>query len=246
MRNIKLAIVSFLFFVLGSAFAAGPHDGITCIGCHSPHFAVAGKIFAVENTQTVNPLTGESIDQLAAPKCLGCHQVEALGGAGIRPIHLHTTHPLGIKPNPKIADVPDNLLTDGLLDCISCHEPHPSNTNFMYLRVNTGKTGEKLQNFCAVCHSAKADLKSMGIKKASDLKIFSAMDQSKGAGNFARDKVVISNKTKDYILPLGKNQPNDIMPNYQNPPSWVYSPDLSLIKKTNKPKKRTKTKRRTN
>lgn len=230
LRKIKLAIVSFLSLALGSAFAAGPHDGITCLGCHDAHFAVAGKIFAVNNTQVKNPLTGESLDNLAAPKCLGCHQVQELGGAGIRPIHLHTTHPIGIKPNPKIADVPNNLLNDGLLDCVSCHEAHPSNNNFMYLRVDTGKTGEKLQNFCAACHSSKADLKSMGVKDANELQIFSAMDQSQGAKAFPRASAVINNKTKDYITPLGENSPNDLTPNYQNPPAWVYSPDLSRVK----------------
>jgi predicted CXXCH cytochrome family protein len=210
--------------------AAGPHEGITCLGCHSPHYAVDNKIFAVKNTIAKNPLTGESIQDLVASKCLGCHQTTELGGAGVKPIHLHTTHPLGIVPNKKIADVPENLLSKGKLDCISCHDPHPSNTNFMYLRVDTGAQGENLQNFCTACHSAKADLTAMGVTSGSEIQIFTSMNQEKGAGTYSRDEADISNETPEYVTPLGENKPNDITPNYQNPPDWVYAPDLSKIK----------------
>jgi predicted CXXCH cytochrome family protein len=238
MQKFMVAMVSLLLASV-SALAAGPHGDITCIACHSPHYAVDNKIFAVKNTQATNPLTGESIQDLVAAKCLGCHQTMELGGAGVRPIHLHTTHPLGIKPNPKIADVPANLLNNGKLDCISCHEPHPSNNNFMYLRVNVGAQGEQLQNFCSTCHSAKADLTAMGVKSGKDMKVFSAMDQAKGSGTFARDDATIHNQTPEYIKPLGKNGPNDLVPNYQNPPEWIYTPDLTLVdqvKKTAKAK----------
>jgi predicted CXXCH cytochrome family protein len=231
MSKIKLSAILAAVSLATFMWAAGPHDAITCIGCHSPHYAVDDKIFAVKNTKVRNPLTGESIDDLVASKCLGCHQVQEQGGAGVRPIHLHTTHPLGIKPNPKIADVPDNLLNKGRLDCISCHEPHPSNSNFMYLRVAVGQQGEQLQNFCSTCHSAKADLNAMGVEKGSQMKVFSAMDQSKGSGEFLRDQVVIHNDTQTYVTPLGENQPNDLVPNYQNPPEWTYAPDMSRVNK---------------
>lgn len=241
MFKIKLILPVLLLSIFSIAQAGGPHEAITCIGCHSPHYAVDGKIFAVKNTKVTNPRTGESIDDLVASKCLGCHQVIEQGGAGIRPVHLHTTHPLGIKPNPKIADVPDNMLNKGRLDCISCHEPHPSNNNFMYLRVNVGAEGTEMQNFCGACHSSKANLASMGVKSGSQIKVFSAMDQQKGSGEYMRDKVLIQNDTPDYVTPLGENGPNDITPNYQNPPEWVYSPDLSrLNKKTSKSKKEKK------
>lgn len=228
MKKLYLGLIAMLIWGMTLANAAGPHDGITCVGCHSPHFAVDNKLFAVKNTQAKNPLTGQSVEGMVAAKCMGCHQVAELGGAGVRPIHLDTTHPIGIKPNPRIADVPENLLVDGKLDCTSCHEPHPSNSNFMYLRVNTGKQGENLQNFCAMCHSSKADLKVMGIKDPKQLQVFSAMDEQKGSGSFARDQVTINNKTKEYVKPLGPIPANDLTPNYQNPPAWVYAPDMSV------------------
>lgn len=218
--------VMFLSFMPSLVQAAGPHDGITCLGCHSAHFAVDDKLFAVKNTNMKNPLTREKFESLTAKNCLGCHQLPEYGGAGIRPIHMHTTHPIGMKPNPKIASVPDNMLKNGMLDCISCHEAHPSNKNFMYLRVNTGGAGENIQKLCAACHSAKADFDSIGVKKVDDIKIFSAMDQQKGAGFFSRDEVSITTKTKQYVKPLGKLPENDIVPNYQNQPDWVYAPTI--------------------
>lgn len=231
MLKIKLSILTLLApFSATLLLAGGPHEAITCVGCHSPHFAVDDKIFSVKNTKLKNPRTGESIQDLVASKCLGCHQVESEGGAGIRPIHLHTTHPLGIKPNPKIADVPENMLNKGRLDCISCHEPHPANNNFMYLRVNVGANAENMQNFCGTCHSSKADLKSMGVDSGSKMKVFTAMDQEKGSGEFLRDEVTIHNDTPEYITPLGESGPNDIIPNYQNPPEWIYAPDKSRLK----------------
>lgn len=222
-----------------SVYAAGPHDGITCLGCHSAHFAVDDKIFAVKNKKMINPRNGASLEGLVARNCLGCHELEQFGGAGIRPIHLHTTHPIGIKPNPRIADVPKNLLKDGKLDCISCHEPHPSNTNFMYLRVKTDK-GAAVQNFCVMCHSVKGDMKGMGMKDAQHIEVFSAMNQDKGAKSFLRDEVNVHNETPSYITPLGKNNTNDIVPNYTNQPDWVYSPEINPLEDGKKKKKATK------
>jgi len=44
LRKNILVIVFFIFSM--EAYAAGPHDGITCLGgCHSAHFAVDDKIF---------------------------------------------------------------------------------------------------------------------------------------------------------------------------------------------------------
>lgn len=136
-----------------------------------------------------------------------------------------------MKPNPKIANVPETMLRNGLLDCISCHEVHPSNPNFAYLRADVGKDGTSIQNLCAMCHSAKVDLAAAGIKDPNKIKIFSAMDQKKGAGFYSKSQVTVTNETKEYITPLGKLPANDLLPNYQNPPSWVYAPEINPDKK---------------
>lgn|GEM_PF-462335 len=209
-------------------FASGPHDSITCLGCHSTHFAMGNKAFAVKNTASINPRTGEKIKGLVANRCLGCHQLEQNGGAGVRPIHLHITHPIGMIPDPKIADVPESLLNNGKLDCISCHEAHPSNANFMYLRVDT-KRGKNIEHFCMVCHSAKGDLKAMGIKDADAIEVFSAMDQSKGASSGSRSSMSAHNNTPDYIQPLGEVPKNTITPNYLSKPYWIDKPKPEYI-----------------
>ncbi len=226
-KKVGVAIATLMTASL--SFAAGPHDGLDCLGCHSPHFAVDDKIFSVKNTQLTNPVNGESLDGLSAAKCLGCHQLEQFGGAGIRPIHLHTTHPIGIVPNPKIASVPVNLLKDGKLDCISCHEPHPSNTNALYLRVNVGEGATSVQKLCAVCHSSKVDMASAGIDP-DNVQVFSSMDQENGAGYFPVDEVRAQNDTPKYVKPLGPLPKNDLVPNYQDQPSWVYSPTIDPYK----------------
>ena len=231
----RLLFLSLCLGALMNLEAKGPHDDITCLACHSAHFAVDDKIFAVKNKKMINPRNGKSLEGLVARNCLGCHELQQFGGAGIRPVHLHTTHPIGIKPNPKIADVPDNLLKNGKLDCISCHEPHPSNQNFMYLRVKTNQ-GSSIQNFCVTCHSVKGDMSAMGIKDAKSIKVFSAMDQSKGAKSFLRDQVGIHNETPSYIKPLGKLPENDLVPNYQAQPDWVYAPEIDPLKDSKKSK----------
>ncbi len=223
----KLGVVATAIFIsTSSLFAFGPHDGLDCLGCHSPHFAVDDKIFAVKNTQLTNPVNGQSLEGLSAAKCLGCHQLEQFGGAGIRPIHLHTTHPIGIVPNPKIASVPANLLKDGKLDCISCHEPHPSNKNALYLRIDVGESATSMQNLCALCHSAKVDMAGAGLD-INTMKVFSAMDQSAGAGDFPVSQVRAQNNTPKYVKPLGKLPKNDLVPNYQDQPDWVYAPTIN-------------------
>ncbi|MDD3325103.1 MAG: cytochrome c3 family protein [Sulfurospirillaceae bacterium] len=224
--KVTLALMAILVVAPLSLFGHGMHDGIGCLACHSTHYAVDHKIFAVKNPNAKNPLTGEILDKLVAKNCLGCHQLPEYGGSGIRPIHLHNSHPIGMIPNPKIASVPQNILREGLLDCVSCHEVHPSNPNFAYLRVDVGKQAENIQKLCATCHSAKVDLASAGIQSVEKMEIFSAMDQEKGAGYSLRNEVVTQNKTKEYVKPLGKLPPNDIMPNYTSPPAWIYSPEI--------------------
>lgn len=145
-----------------SAFAAGGHDGLVCTGCHSIHVAKDSIIFAVSaNKSDINPKTKQSYTEITA-LCLGCHQAPDKGGMGIKPIAGHMSHPYGMKSvNSKIARVPDELVRDGKFDCIGCHDPHPSNTYYRYLRTDTAN-GSKMDSFCAVCHPMKADPKVAG------------------------------------------------------------------------------------
>jgi len=155
-------------------FAAGAHDGLTCTGCHALHTAKdANLIFAVDaNKKDVNAKTKQPYGGITA-LCLGCHDTPEKGGQGIKPINGHMSHPYGISSvNPKVARVPADLLRDGKFECISCHDPHPSNTNYKYLRIDTAN-GAKMESFCAACHPMKADPKAAAAKT----RMFSSMDE---------------------------------------------------------------------
>ena len=74
--------------------------------------------------------------------------------------------------NPRLAKVPPELLRDGQFACIACHDPHPSNPNYRYLRVAATGKAPSMSEFCTVCHPGKADPNR---KPAS---LFSSMDET--------------------------------------------------------------------
>lgn len=146
----RLAVAALALGIAAPAFAYGPHDP-NCVECHSIHAAKGKAILAVApNTKQQNPATGTGAagDQAL---CLGCHSDEQ----GIMPIHLTSTHPVGMKPN-KVKVPAEMLRKDGTLGCASCHDPHPSNPNHKYLQGGVSK-GSEIGKFCALCHADKAD-----------------------------------------------------------------------------------------
>jgi hypothetical protein len=56
---------------------------------------------------------------------------------------------------------------------MGCHDPHPSNPYYKYLRVDTAK-GSKMDAFCAVCHPIKADAATVNEKAV----LFTSMDET--------------------------------------------------------------------
>jgi len=158
-----------------TSLAAGAHDAIGCTGCHSLHAAKAQLIFAVPaNTQTVSPRTKQPYSGTTA-LCLGCHEESSKGGQGYIPIAGHTSHPFGLSQvNEKVAKVPPELLREGgRFECLGCHDPHPSNPYYKYLRVDTAN-GSKMDTFCAVCHPIKADAAVAADKPV----LFTSMDET--------------------------------------------------------------------
>ncbi len=176
---IKKAILtaSFVLITAGASFAAGAHDGMQCKGCHSLHYAKGAIIAEVAPNPKALPEGASRSAKSVSAFCLGCHADADKGGMGILPISAHTTHPFGSRVNRKVANVPDGLLRDGVMECVSCHDPHPSNPNYKYLRVDTGKDGSNMAAFCDVCHPAKVD-KSVN---RDALKVFNSMDEVSGA-----------------------------------------------------------------
>jgi hypothetical protein len=159
-----------------AALAAGGHDSVGCNGCHAIHTAKGEIIFAVApNKSDVNPKTKQPYAGTTA-LCLGCHQESAKGGQGYAPIHANMSHPYGLASvDPKVAKVPGELLREGgRFECLGCHDPHPSNPYYKYLRVDTGAKGQNMDAFCAVCHPIKADQQVAAGKPA----LFTSMDET--------------------------------------------------------------------
>ncbi len=155
-RALLVAAVASLLPV--AALAAGGHDAVGCVGCHSIHTAKGEIIFAVQpNKQALNPKTKQPYTGTTA-LCLACHEDSAKGGQGYAPVSGHISHPYGLaKVNDKVAKVPAELLREGgRFECLGCHDPHPSNPYYKYLRVDTEK-GSKMDAFCAICHPIKAE-----------------------------------------------------------------------------------------
>lgn len=129
--------------------AAGAHDAVGCSGCHQR------KGFPV-NTTDLDPVTKKPYTGSTAV-CLACHQTKDKGGQDYAPVARHLSHPFGLASvDPKKARVPADMLVNGRFECMSCHDPHPSNGNYKYLRADVGPKGQNLDKFCAVCHAAKA------------------------------------------------------------------------------------------
>jgi predicted CXXCH cytochrome family protein len=157
------------------AFAAGGHDSVGCTGCHAIHTAKGEIIFAVApNKQVVNPKTKQPYTGTTA-LCLGCHEESSKGGQGYAPVSSTHSHPYGLQQvDARIAKVPSELLREGgRFECLGCHDPHPSNPYYKYLRVDTAK-GSKIDAFCAVCHPVKADVSTVSEKAV----LFTSMDET--------------------------------------------------------------------
>jgi len=184
------AVCVFILSLVSMSWAAGAHDSLLCTGCHGIHTAKGEIIFAVEpNKKSINPRTKQPYTGTTA-LCLGCHETPDKGGMGIMAVSSHMSHPYGVVPNSKVATVPAVFLRDGKLECVGCHDPHPSNPNYKYLRVDTAK-GSKMTDFCAMCHSSKADPKVV-----KSLKVFNSMDERGYSAPEAPAPVTTSPKKK--------------------------------------------------
>jgi hypothetical protein len=151
-----LLLVLAIAFPLGAS-GSGGHDALGCAGCHSIHAARGEAIFALApNSKVIDPRTGRASGALTA-LCLSCHADQDAGGRGTAPVSDHFHHPFSVGPvNPRLAQVPPGLLRGGRFECVGCHDPHPSNPNFRYLRVPVTRT-PTLSELCGLCHPRQSD-----------------------------------------------------------------------------------------
>jgi predicted CXXCH cytochrome family protein len=145
-------IISLLLPVPG--LAAGPHDALGCAGCH-PTKGSGAWFLVPPNRKYADPATGRPFTGTTGV-CLACHQTREAGGRGNSPVWRHTSHPFGVAPSdPRRSNVPAKLLVNGRVECLSCHDPHPANSGYKYLR-DVSPDGSDVDQLCAACHPAKA------------------------------------------------------------------------------------------
>lgn len=164
-------ILTLLTSTLFSAILYTPHDlsgGMAttedelCIYCHTPDLLADGTTTFPLYGQEDNAST-QFID--ATLSCLGCHDGVSATYQAIYPVenkvYLNRMHPVAIiyneqkrslrdKNTPIIgwqnATIINDLLVNGELKCVTCHNPH-SNDNGRFLRHSN-----KLSKLCSSCH----------------------------------------------------------------------------------------------
>lgn len=165
------SVIAVLVAIPPAALAAGGHDRVGCTGCHSMHAAKGEILFAVApNARMLDPRTGKPHGTISA-LCLACHAERSEGGLGKAPVSGHLGHPFSLASvNPRLARVPEELLRGGRFECVGCHDPHPSNPNYRYLRIPAAKT-PSISELCGICHPRKA------APAARSTPLFSSMDE---------------------------------------------------------------------
>jgi hypothetical protein len=155
MRSAVVPVIAALLVPLGVARASGGHDAVGCVGCH-PRSGGGGWFLLAGNRKYLSSATNRPYTGKTA-FCLACHQTPEAGGRGVLPVFEHVSHPFSIAPgDPSRSAVPADLLVNGRIECLSCHDPHPANGSYKYLRGEVDGPGPKLDRFCARCHPAKA------------------------------------------------------------------------------------------
>lgn len=145
-----------LLIAAANAQAAGPHED--CKMCHKSPDEEPYQFTVTPDTKTQNPKTSKPISGVSAI-CFSCHKEGYAGeNAGV-PINLSSSHPIGVVPSSRVS-VPKDVLEfngeKGLLSCGSCHNWHPDNKNYKYLRWEVSGRYD-LNRFCSQCHKNKAN-----------------------------------------------------------------------------------------
>jgi len=122
-----------------------------CLSCHGDE----------EYKKQIQGITGEGFEEFPEAKLEGTTAVlEEMMlkpvDVGFRVIDLHESHPVGIVP--KKVKLPKEARgfkgQEDQLTCLGCHDHHPSNKNYKYLRWPTDG-GRDINAFCAHCHKDK-------------------------------------------------------------------------------------------
>jgi len=137
-----------------------------CLSCHAPEKGddrILDEEF-VEEMERKEALAEEKKKKEMFQE-MGVEDTKAIFGelmlepvdVGFRVIDLHESHPVGIVVDKVILPKESRGFKgqENQLTCLGCHDHHPSNPNYMYLRWPTDK-GKNIPKFCAHCHPEMA------------------------------------------------------------------------------------------
>ncbi len=146
-RN-RMLIPAILFalslFCPRHVFAEVEEDGHKpCSLCHQMKGDKAQGVKIKPDTKTINPYTGKPYGPVDGV-CIRCHSDL---------IHVNQGHVLGVRPDK--VKVPDEYMgykgQEGELTCLACHNPHPKETKYKFLRWQTSKAD--VDKLCGRCHT---------------------------------------------------------------------------------------------
>jgi len=152
--SFTLILLLFLLAWPANTKAGKGHE--ECSLCHGVHTSKGLRIFPKEfNTKTINPNTSEHLGKIDS-LCMACHASKP-NGEGIRALDLTRKHYFGGKLYVmKLPDAAKDFKGgEDRFTCLACHDPHPSNKNYCYLRTKKGlkiSKSKDIKKFCLWCH----------------------------------------------------------------------------------------------
>ena len=125
--------------------AYGEKSHENCNLCHKDVSGENYKLLVDTNSKAINPSTDKAYGRIDS-LCVSCHDLKS-----------KTSHPVGVIPTGEV-DVPTEALgfpgQEDKISCLSCHNPHPENANYKYLRWPP-ENQYNLAQFCLSCHINK-------------------------------------------------------------------------------------------
>jgi hypothetical protein len=137
-----------LFFIIWStfpvvAYGSGHED---CDSCHKNTSREDYTLVFKNKTEGINPSTKKPYGKMDA-LCYSCHEQNS-----------QFAHPVGIIPDPQKVIVPEDALgfpgQEQEITCLSCHNPHPDNKSYQYLRWQV-EDEDDMTTFCVKCHASQ-------------------------------------------------------------------------------------------
>jgi hypothetical protein len=147
-------IIILIYCLLPTSSYGGGHDD--CNICHKNAKEKEFDLIVKVEEKLFNPFTNKPYGKLDA-FCLSCHKMSS-----------KTSHPVGVVPSSKKILVPKEAMgfpgQEREISCLSCHNPHPDNENYKYLRWPT-ENRWNLAGFCINCHPSQGGPHQIVLRK---------------------------------------------------------------------------------